>query len=188
MTALKNSRQELFTQNWFKGETKEQSAIIAGYQPKWARSTGSALSTNPNILARYDELQKKAEDDSVATVLEMKQVLTEIIRGRIGEFITNPTKEKLMSAALQELRVTETHHASVDKTVKTTTFKLHNPIQAIDQLAKLMGITREGATFLIDNSDNRSINIGATDAKNQLIAELSRFAARRKSSQDNTES
>ena len=132
MPALRNARQEIYTQNWFKGETKEQSAIIAGYQPKWARSIGSRLSTNVNILARYNELQQKVEDDSVATVLERKQVLTEIVRGRFADFMTKLTPEKLRSAALQEIRIVEFGPAGATK--KATTIKLNDPAKAIDLL------------------------------------------------------
>ncbi len=141
MPALKNSRQEIYTQNWFEGKTKEESAIVAGYAPKWARSIGCRLSTNANILARYNELQQKAEDDSVAGVLERKQVLTEIVRGRFADFMTKLTPEKLQSAALQEIRITEIGR---DIPVKHTTIKLNSPAQAIDLLNKMDKLYAEG--------------------------------------------
>ena len=76
MGILTNQKWETFTQNWFAGKTKEEAAIIAGYKPKWARSIASRLSTKDNILSRYNELQQKAEDATIATVLERKQRLT----------------------------------------------------------------------------------------------------------------
>ena len=79
-TPLKNAQHEIFAQSWFRGETKEQSAIIAGYSPKWARSIGSRLSTNVNILSRYNELQKQTADDSIMSVKERRQRLSEFGR------------------------------------------------------------------------------------------------------------
>ena len=88
---LSNSRQELFAQFWFKGETKENSAILAGYKAEWARSIGSRLSTNVNILARYNELQKQTADASIMTVKERRQRLSEFgredIRNSAGTLI-----------------------------------------------------------------------------------------------------
>ena len=165
MPALKESRQELFARNWFEGKTKEESAIVAGYAPKWARSIGARLSTNVNILARYNELQQKAEDASVATVLERKQVLTEIIRGRFADFMTKLTPEKLRSAALQEIRIIE---YGKEVLVKTTTIKLNDPAKAIDLLNKMDKLYGDGANI---NIDARTLTINVETEEDRQLAE-----------------
>ncbi len=165
MPALKESRQELFARNWFEGKTKEESAIVAGYAPKWARSIGARLSTNVNIIARYNELQQKAEDDSVANVLERKQVLTQIVRGRFADFMTKLTPEKLQSAALQEIRITEIGR---DIPVKHTTIKLNSPAQAIDLLNKMDKLYGDEATIKVDA---RTLTINVETEEDRKLAE-----------------
>lgn len=160
MPVLSNARQELFAQTWFKGEPVTSAAIVAGYAPKWAASIASRLSRNVNVLARYKELQQKAEDHSVATVQERKQVLTEIARGRFADFTANLTTEKLKSAALQEIKVTTSPGG------KTTTIKLHNPIHAIAELNKMEGIYSDGPSV---NVDNRTINITVASAEGESM-------------------
>ena len=86
-------RRETFCINYFTEGNATEAAIVAGYSPRSARSTASRLLTKGNILARLQELQKKAEDKSVATVLERKQKLTEIIRDDYKAPIT--AKEKV---------------------------------------------------------------------------------------------
>lgn len=139
-----------------------------------ASTCASKLLRVAKVQELLGELRKKVVDASVADVLEMEQILTAIMRGRFADFMTNLTPEKLKSPALQEIKVTERDGG------KTTTIKLNDPVRAIDQLCKLMGLYKEvpGATV---NIDNRSVNIGegaGTDAKNKLIAELARYAAR----------
>jgi len=137
MSALTNSRQEIFTQNWFAGKTKEESAIIAGYQGNWARSIGSRLSTNVNVLARYNELQQKAEDASVATVLQRRQVASKITLATIGDFVDEygnldiTDKSKLDTPAVQEIK-TERTLAGI-----RTTIKLRDPLAGADLLNRM---------------------------------------------------
>lgn len=137
MTALTNSRQEIFVQNWFKGETREQSAITAGYAPRWARSISSRLSTNVNILARYNELQQKVEDATISTERERRKILTQIERATIADFVDEhgnlniKDRNKLKTAAVAELR-TERTLAGM-----RTTLKLRDPVGAITEHNKM---------------------------------------------------
>ena len=84
-TALKNTRHETFTQNWFSGMSLQQSAIAAGYSERSARSTSSHLATMPNIKARYQELQASTVDNTIMSVKERRQRLSQFGR----EDITN---------------------------------------------------------------------------------------------------
>ncbi len=126
-----------------------------------ASACASRLLTNAKVEKLLGELRKKAEDDSVATVLEMEQVLTEIIRGRFSEFMTNLTPDKLKSAALQEIKITEA------VTGRTTTIKLNDPAKAIDLLNKMDKLYGDEP---IVNIDNRTVNIGVGELTDEQLA------------------
>ncbi len=169
-----SEKQRTFTLRVFEAKEDPGPIYLSIYAVKSmavASAAASRLLKNVKVQGLLAELQKKAEDESVAEVLEMKQILTAIMRGRFADFMTNLTPEKLKSPALKEIKVTE------GPTGKTTTIKLNDPVTAIDQLCRVMGIYKDGAPI---NIDARSVNFGegAIDAKGQLIAELNRFAAR----------
>lgn len=183
MPPLKNTRQERFVLGWFEGKTKEDSAVLAGYAPKWARSIGSRLSTNVNIVARLRELQQKAEDDSVAGFLERKQILTHIARAKITDYTNcGPDGDLVMvgpgsphDGAIQSI----TSRTEVDKdgagVAVVTRISLHDPEKAVDLLNKMDKLYGEGI-----NIDARSIRIGeeGDDPKRALVEILDSIAAR----------
>lgn len=158
-------KQETFCLKYFELGNATEAAIIAGYSPKTARYIASENLTKPYIKQRYDELVQKAEDASIATVVERKQVLTEIVRGRFADFMTKLTAEKLRSAALQEIRIIE---YGKEVPVKTTTIKLHSPIQAIAELNKMERIYEAEGTVTIDN---RILVINVLSEKGKSLTE-----------------
>lgn len=139
-------KQENFTLNLFKGMSQRDAYIQAGYSSNYAPAI---IDTNACMLAgsnkvriRLEELNQAVEVDTVADVQERKEVLTEVIRGRLGHYIdasghvVDADNKKLLSAALQEVKTTE---YGAEFPVKTTTIKLHNPITAIAELNKMGG-------------------------------------------------
>ena len=158
-------KQETFCLKYFELGNATEAALIAGYSPRSIRNIASVNLTNANIQTRLQELRQKVEDASVATVLERKQILTEIARGRFVDFMTNLTPEKLKSAALREIRITE---LGGDKPIKKTTVRLHNSMQAVDILNKMDKIYSDGAMV---NVDNRSINITVESPKGKELTE-----------------
>ena len=146
MPILKNYRHEKFALAIFKGMSQTDAAIEAGYKPSRARFTGSNLATYSNIRDRLKEFNEAVESSTIASVKERKEVLTEVIRGRFTHYIDTDgnlvelTKENLKSAALQEVRISQfTGGKDGRAKEKTTTIKLHSPIQAIDLLNKMEG-------------------------------------------------
>lgn len=158
-------KQETFCLKYFELGRVGEAALVAGYSPKTAPYIGSENLDKPKIIERIRQLRQAAEDATVATVLERKQVLTEIIRGRFAQFMTNLTKEKLQSAALQEIRITE---VGKDIPVKTTTIKLHSPAQAIDLLNKMDKLYEADGAVTIDN---RTLNIYVNSDKAKDLTE-----------------
>ena len=170
-------KQEIFTRNLFSGMNQYDAYREAGYAvATQTRNTinanASRLANNVNVLARLEELNQKVEDASIASVIERKQVLSEIVRGRFADFMTHLTAEKLQSAALQEIRIVEfTGGKDGRAKEKSTTIKLHSPIQAIAELNKMERIYEAVGTMVIDNR-TLTINVMSDKAK-ELTERLS---------------
>lgn len=169
MASRLTQKQEIFCLKYIELGNVTQAALLAGYSPKTAQVIGSENLSKPMIISRIQELRQAAEDATVATVLERKQVLTEITRGRFADFVGKGlTSEKLRSAALQEIKVTE--FSAGETSTKKTTIRLHSPIQAIAELNKMDGIYREGMTV---NIDNRRLEITVSSEKTrELLGEI----------------
>ncbi len=148
-------KQEDFCLNIFEGKTGIQSAIEANYAFKAAAVTASENLKKPNIIARIAELRQRVEDESVATVLERKQTLTEIVRGRLAHFMDKDLTLKLSdNAALQEVIIS--HFGGKDgDDITTTRIKLNDPAKAIDLLNKMERIYGEQGVVI----DNRKVII-----------------------------
>ena len=158
-------KQETFCLKYFELGNATEAAKVAGYSPRTARHMASENLTKPVIQARVAELRQRAEDATVANFLERQQVLTEIVRGRFADFMTKLTPEKLRSAALQEIRITEVGQGTP---IKTTTIKLHSAIQAIDTLNKMDKLYTDGAIVSIDN---RKIEIIVESEESKKLTE-----------------
>lgn len=74
------------TRFWLGGRNlgnASEAARLAKYSPKTAAVIGRENLLKPKIQARIDELRQIAQDATIGTVIERKQVLTEITRGRL---------------------------------------------------------------------------------------------------------
>lgn len=133
-------------------------AIKAGYSPKTAYSIGSELLKKPEIALCVKIFMDEKVADSVSTLLERKQTLTEMHRGRMHHFgtagadgfIPDVGPENLNSAALAQIET----RVEVDKAgtgdgkkdangvdvAYITKLKLESKTQAIDLLNKMEGV------------------------------------------------
>ena len=108
-------KQANFTRLIFEGMS-QRNAYIEAYHPTYSISSidenASRLSSNEKVKARLEILNARADDSSIAKAKELKQILTEIVRGRLGDFVDvdgeliKVDKDSLRNAALQEIRVT----------------------------------------------------------------------------------
>ena len=80
-----NARQEKFCLEYAKCGNATESAKLAGYSEKTAKSIGQRLLTYVDIKNRLQELAKIAEDAKIADIKEMQQILTSIIRQEAEE-------------------------------------------------------------------------------------------------------
>ncbi len=188
MTNRLTQKQEIFTQNLFKG-LYQRDAYIDAYHPKYALSTidanASRLAHNEKVLAYWEELKQAAEDATIANVIERKQVLTEIVRARQTDYMTCSAdgvwmhdigEETLNKAGLKKIRTTTMPFGDKDSELKIilTEVELASPLQAIDLLNKMDKIYEVGGV----NIDNRTLILIGDLTDDQLL----RIATRHKPS------
>jgi len=181
-------KQERFARFVFEGMNQRKAYTEAGYTiDNMALTTldanASRLANNAKVLARLEELRQKAEDASVATVLERKQKLTEILRGNLLDYqeigadggYLNIDKSKPNTGAIAEITTRTEYDKDGANAAVVTRVKLHSPIQAADLLNKMDKLYTDGNTT---NIDARTVNIGVDDAKGKLLSALNRYITR----------
>ena len=152
-------KQEKFCVNYFKLGNATEAALVAGYSPHTAQVMASQNLTKPMVQARLKALQQKTEDESVATVLERKQILTEIIRTPITAFIelgadgswVNIGAETPHSIVIQEIHSRTEYDKNGSKPTVYTSVKLASRLDAVKELNKMDGVYSDGATVTVDN-------------------------------------
>jgi len=165
-------RQETFCLKYFELGNATEAALIAGYSPRSIRNIASVNLTKANITGRLEELRKKAEDASVASVLERKQVLTEITRTvpsqvmdiAIGGRDTEIKPEALNSHAVSYIRTEQLAHPGMP--VRITRVGLVDKVKAIDLLNKMESIYSDQPQV---NVDNRKIEIYVISEKGKEL-------------------
>jgi len=168
MPPLKNIRHELFVLALLKGMSQQDAAIEAGYKPSRARFTGADLVTNRNIIDRIVELHRQIESDAIMPVKERKEILSEIGRGQLTDFIDKDghptlTEDTPHGRAAAEFYIRESYNKQGDPVV-TKGIKLHNPMTAIGEINKMEHIYESGASVVIDNRI-LTINVKSEKAK-----------------------
>jgi phage terminase small subunit len=163
----KNHKQmrERFCIEYFRTGKIGDSARAAGYSQHGESANqyaASRLLKRPDVIKRLAELQKAAENAAIADVVERKKVLTEIVRGRVSQYIDgnriSVKPESVNSAAVQEISTSEVKLGRGDDSelIEITKLKLRDPIAAISELNKMEKIYSDGAQV---NIDNRTLNI-----------------------------
>lgn len=105
------------------------------------------LVENLKIASRIKELRAEVKSDLVASEIERKEILTEIARARLTDYITcGPDRDLVIvgpespnTVALQEITSRTEYDEDGAGEAVITKLKLHNPIQAIAELNKMDG-------------------------------------------------
>lgn len=141
-----SQKQEMFCINYFSTSNATQSAIKAEYSPASAHVIGSRLLRTAKVKERLHELNEEARSEAIASVIERKEVITDIIRGRLSDFVDEDGhidiqgRESLKSAAVQEIKTTRWSGGKDERASSvTTTLKLRDPLAAIAELNKMEG-------------------------------------------------
>jgi phage terminase small subunit len=171
-------KQERFTRFLFDGLSQRESWIKAGYSDKYAVTIidvhACQLANSDKVKVRLAELNKKADDDSVATHLEACQVATEVIRAKLGDFISADGR-LLSSATLKSPAIAE-YSIKQKKYGVDTTVKLHDPLDGIEKLARLKKWYEAQPT---NNTINNTMNIIVMDGQTKdLISQIKNRTAK----------
>jgi phage terminase small subunit len=142
-------KQENFCLNIVSGMTQREAWVKAGYSSKYAAAiidkNACELAAESKIQGRIAELRDKAADSTIMSVIERKQRLSEIARGKTVDFVDkhgNINTEAENNAAIAEITVEESL-----RDTRTKRVKLHNPVQAIQELNKMEHVYEVGAVI-----------------------------------------
>lgn len=171
-----NQKQETFVLEYFKTGNAGQSALKAGYSPKTASVIASENLTKPKIIARLAELQGKVEGKTIATVQERKEILTEIIRAKLPDYMqlgadgswVNIGPETPNGRAIQEIHSRTEYDKDGNCPTIYTSVKLINPIEAIKELNKMEKVY-DDATKVNVSLDQRQLTIQVVDKETQEL-------------------
>jgi len=149
MIPLKNYRHEKFALAIVKGMSQTDAAIEAGYKKSRARFTASRLVTYGNIIDKIEELNEVAETAGIMSVIERKERLSELARGRLSDFVEVGEDGSIKkidikgghSQAIQGITITEFAGDSNKK--RATKVRLHDPVRPIAELNKMEHIYEE---------------------------------------------
>ena len=167
-------KQETFCLKYFELGNASEAARLALYSPKTAGVIGAENLLKPKIQDRLKELRQAAEDASVASVLERKQILTDILRVTPADVLvisedgrdTQIKPDALNSPAVSYIR---TEQVALGKMpVRVTRVGLIDKVRAATELNKMEKIYTEGPTV---NIDNRKIEIYVSSDKARNLME-----------------
>jgi hypothetical protein len=122
----------------------------AGYSPRTASHGTHRILTNPAIAARLKELGQRAEDEAVANVVERKRRLTEIVRGRVTDYLNDTgdgfavDRSSANPGALEQLSIRTSPGRDGEGAETIVDVKLHDPVRAIAELNKMERVYTEG--------------------------------------------
>ena len=159
-------KQETFCLKYFELGNATEAARLAKYSPKTAAVIATENLKKPNIIARITELQLKAESVKIASVVERKQILTEILRAKLTDFMelgkdgswVNIGPETKNSRAIKTIRSRTEYDENGDSPTIYTTVELTSPIEAIKELNKMERIY-DDSTKVNVSIDQRQLNI-----------------------------
>lgn len=163
-------KQERFALNLFQGMSQREAYLKAGYSSKQSLVTidrnACGLLKNNKVLTRLEELREKAQNSKIASVIERKEILSEIARASMTNFVEvgqdgawfNIDNTNLNNHAIQSVQSkTVVGKDGADDAVFIRV-NLHNPIDAIKELNKMDGVYLDTTNININN-DNRHIKI-----------------------------
>ena len=172
-------KQELFCLRYFELGNASEAARLAGYSPRNVGFHTGQVLNSPLVKARLNDLRQmeeyireKSEMEAVISVLERKQVLTEIARADLTKFVNEEGNIDLSgenTGVISELQVEE-WRGDKDGPAQSRTkrLKIHSKIQSIDLLNKMDKIYVEGTQV---NIDNRKIEITVVSERSKELTE-----------------
>ena len=142
---LLNHKQQIFVAEYARTGNATRSAKAAGYSPRTARSQGQRLLTNVDIRERLAAVVRAAEVEATDVLREQAAIafatmadFVEIDKeGRIEVKLADVPRKAMDAVA--EIKQ-EDHNGT-----RKTRIRLHPKLQALDQLAKHLGLYKQDA-------------------------------------------
>lgn len=152
-------KQKLFVQELIKnGYNATQAALAAGYSKSSAYAQGSRLLKNVEVLKYKDELLTSLQQPSIATIEEILQYYTRVMRREETESVVVTIKEKVSGMVLnpdtgkRERKTIEKEKAEI---VEIPT-KVSDANKAAEMLGKNYGMWTDKVNV---ETDDKEINI-----------------------------
>jgi len=136
-------RQGAFLRNLVRGMSAAEAAREAGYSARSAAQTASRMLRKDNIQAALATLRERAEAEAIAEHVECCKAATEIIRAHLTAVIESDgtidiSRLPELKRALKKFRLQVVDLPEGGQRT-TTEIELHDPLKAIERLAKLRG-------------------------------------------------
>ena len=139
-------KQRLFVQELFKNNhNAKQAAIAAGYSEKTAESQASRLLRNAKVQEYREKLINSLEKPTIATIEEILEYYTKVMRRQEKEHIVVTVKEKVTGMVLNPetgKKERRTIEKETPQTIEIPT-KVSDANKAAEMLGKNLGIWTE---------------------------------------------
>lgn len=141
---MTSNKQKAFIEEYLKDFNATQAAIRAGYSEKTARSQGHRLLTNVDVS---EAIQQRLSEKRVSAD-EALQMLSEIIRGDLGEFVNNfgmiDVSQVRKEGKTRLIKKWKTKTVTIngkdeDREVHTEDIELYDRLAAIDKILRVEG-------------------------------------------------
>lgn len=152
MTALQNSKHELFAQGVAQGKSSDEAYALAGYSPH--RSNASRLSAKDSVRARIQELQAEGAARAGVTVDWVIAEIKLVAQANMADYLklddhgdphldfAGLTREQ--AAALAEVTVESFRDGrTTAREVRRLKFKLASKLDALEKLCKYLNMYKE---------------------------------------------
>lgn len=160
-------QQKKFCREYMKDFNGTQAAIRAGYSKKSAQEHGRRLLTNMGVQKLLKELQAKNAEKDETLADEIVAELKKIMRCDIKNFLDSGNSVKdisqlpsELSTCVESIKKTETEFGDEERggTKTSIQFKLHSKMDAIEKLAKYVGLyeadnKQRGAVITVNIDD-----------------------------------
>ena len=142
----KANRRGLFVLAYLKTFNATKAAIEAGYTPKFANRMGWKVLKDPRTQRALAEFREARTREAVLSFDERAQILSEIARGKMGDFVTvhdnglvglRATEAHVNRAALSDLTQDQKNEDQGGGLV--TKLRLRDPVPAIRELNEMYG-------------------------------------------------
>lgn len=141
-----NDLQRATARNYVVKWNLTQSMIDAGYSPVYADKQGYKLLGNVGFQAYIKELQDDAAKTAGISMVGLLERLRDIAYGQTTDLLDEweklkdfKTLSKRQKSTVRKISIKKTKIGDTDMDVENITLEVHNPIEAIKEINKMLG-------------------------------------------------